>query len=470
MPPLARTAHLRGAKMLTREDVRELANLDSQLLIVVRDKVYDCTRWQDSHPGGRLTIRALCGHDATDAFDGMHPPYVQKRLKAFYYADLDPADVGAAKTSKTVQDFRTLTEEMHREGMFQTNYSFYYRKAAILVPLAALMVAAVICSQSLAVHVMAGALLGTLWQQIAFIGHDLGHNSVTHDLEMDGWLGVLLGNFLTGISIGWWKRSHNVHHIVTNSVEDDPDIQHMPIMAVDPIYVSQPVYSTFYDKYFVPSKLSHFLVSKQHIMYYPVMAFARFNLYAQSLMHAFGIVAYSPSEYMWRRKTQILALLGFWTWLLLLTFQLPTWTSRLLFFLVAHNVAGILHVQITLSHFCMPSYTGNNYDIAKLDKDEGGYINVQLDGSLDIDCSKYMDWFHGGLQFQAVHHLWPRMPRHNLRAAQARLISFCASHDLKYHRASFFKANGIMLARLRRTARAAQSLSSLFSDSINMAG
>ena len=28
--------------------------------------------------------------------------------------------------------------------------------------------------------------------------------------------------------IAWWKHSHNVHHIITNHPEHDPDIQHLP--------------------------------------------------------------------------------------------------------------------------------------------------------------------------------------------------------------------------------------------------
>ena len=43
--------------------------------------------------------------------------------------------------------------------------------------------------------------------------------------------GSLLGHrvrTLGGISLGWWKKSHNVHHIICNSIEHDPDIRHLP--------------------------------------------------------------------------------------------------------------------------------------------------------------------------------------------------------------------------------------------------
>merc|ERR1712072_1648267 len=72
--------------------------------------------------------------------------------------------------------------------------------------------------------------MGAFWQQLAFVGHDAGHNGITHHKATDNVLGILVGNFFGGVSIAWWKRTHNVHHIVTNSVDRDPDIQLLPVL------------------------------------------------------------------------------------------------------------------------------------------------------------------------------------------------------------------------------------------------
>lgn len=86
---------------------------------------------------------------------------------------------------------------------------------------------------SLAAHCIGALFMGCYWQQLAFVGHDLGHNGISHVQSTDNKTGIALGNLFGGISIAWWKRSHNVHHIVCNSIEHDPDIQHFPFMAVD---------------------------------------------------------------------------------------------------------------------------------------------------------------------------------------------------------------------------------------------
>nr|CAD1827329.1 unnamed protein product [Ananas comosus var. bracteatus] len=43
---------------------------------------------------------------------------------------------------------------------------------------------------------------------------------------------VVAGNCMAGISSEWWKQNHNAHHIACNSLDFDPDVQHMPLFAV----------------------------------------------------------------------------------------------------------------------------------------------------------------------------------------------------------------------------------------------
>ena len=121
---------------------------------------------------------------------------------------------------------------------------------------------------------------------------------------------------------------------------------------------------------------------------------------------------------------------------------LPDWISRITFVAISHCLAGILHVQITLSHFSMPVYTQNSL------KDES-FLYHQLKTSLDIDCPEWLDWFHGGLQFQTAHHLFPRVPRHNLRRLRRIIAEFCSQNDLQYHMMGFIDANYTMLRHLR---------------------
>ena len=46
--------------------------------------------------------------------------------------------------------------------------------------------------------------LGFLWHQLAFAAHDFGHVAVSHHWTIDRILGIILTNFIGGLSIGWW--------------------------------------------------------------------------------------------------------------------------------------------------------------------------------------------------------------------------------------------------------------------------
>ena len=182
----------------------------------------------------------------------------------------------------------------------------------------------------------AALLLGFFWQQMAFVGHDIGHHSVTQGTKTDDILGCVMGNLLTGISVAWWRDNHNYHHVVTNSFNYDPDVQHLPVFAVSKKFF-QSFYSEYYKKEFKMDSVARTLIPYQHFLFYPVMAIARFNLYAQSFLFILS------SGNIKRRFEEILLLSCFWMWFITLCLQLPTWQDGLLFFFLSHGIAGMYH-------------------------------------------------------------------------------------------------------------------------------
>ena len=113
--------------------------------------------------------------------------------------------------------------------------------------------------------------------------------------------------------------------------------------------------------------------------------------------------------------------------------------------LVSHGVAGILHVQICLSHFSMLVYSKENSNF--------DWVRKQCLTTLNIDCSPWLDWFHGGLQFQLEHHLFPRLPRHNLRKISPRVKDLCKRHGIEYRSQSWIRAQISLVNHLRDKAK-----------------
>lgn len=49
-----------------------------------------------------------------------------------------------------------------------------------------------------------------------FTAHDAGHRAISGNFVIDSLIGLFIADFCCGLSIGWWKSSHNVHHLITN--------------------------------------------------------------------------------------------------------------------------------------------------------------------------------------------------------------------------------------------------------------
>ncbi|KAK8286478.1 hypothetical protein V6Z12_D08G298400 [Gossypium hirsutum] len=302
------------------------------LWISIQGKIYNVTQWSHHHPGGPLPLLNLAGQDATDAFIAYHPgiawQYLDKFFTGYYLEGYLVSDIS--------EDYRKLAVEFSKMGLFDKKG----HGTCILLTIIALLfftcVYGVLCCDKTWVHLCCGGLMGFLWIQSGWIGHDSGHYTVMSNKNLNRLAQLLTGNCLAGISMGWWKWTHNAHHIACNSLDFDPDLQHMPFFT------------------------------------------------------------------------------------------------------------------FCLNHFSSSVYVGppNGND----------WFEKQTDGTLNILCSSWMDWFYGGLQFQVEHHLFPRLPRCHLRTISPFVKELCKKHNLAYNCASFWKANAMTIETLKSAALQARVL------------
>ena len=105
----------------------------------------------------------------------------------------------------------------------RTPWRYGLRIAATVLFFLACWWALVAIGQSWLVLVPA-ALLGVASTQVAFLGHDGGHQQIAATRTGNTMVGLLAGNLLTGLSIGWWIDKHSRHHANPNKEDHDPDI------------------------------------------------------------------------------------------------------------------------------------------------------------------------------------------------------------------------------------------------------
>jgi len=131
----------------------------------------------------------------------------------------------------------------------------------------------------------------------------------------------------------------------------------------------------------------------------------------------------------------------FWIWNIILLLQLPNWIECFLFFMLSNMLMGILHLQITLSHWEMPTFRSD-------EKIEMDFFTEQIVTSRDININIFISMFYGGLQYQIEHHLFPRMPRQNLKKIRNFIEPLCKKHNLTFTSTTIFTALFDLIANL----------------------
>jgi delta8-fatty-acid desaturase len=371
----------------------------------------------------------------------------EDRTAQEYQNDIERFPSLDAETQTTIiEKYRALDQRIRAEGLYDCNYKAYAIEATRYTALA---LTSFLLLRS-GWYALSGIFLGMFWHQLVFTVHDAGHMGITHNFHVDSCIGILISNFLGGLSCCWWKRNHNVHHIVTNSPAHDPDIQHIPFFAVSHRFFES-LRSTYYDRVMTYDPFAKFVLPYQHYLYYPILCFGRFNLYVLSWQYIFLGQGPRKGPAWWHRYLEIAGQFFFWTWFGYFTVykSIPTAGARIAFVLLSHMATMLVHVQITLSHFAMST--------ADLGVAES-FPQRMLRTTMDVDCPEWLDFFHGGLQFQAVHHLFPRIPRHNLRACQKMVMEFCEEVGIPYALYGFQEGNEKVIGHLGEIAQQARVL------------
>ena len=99
--------------------------------------------------------------------------------------------------------------------------------------------------------------------------------------------------------------------------------------------------------------------------------------------------------------------------------------------------------QIVLSHF-----SRSTADLGPVES----FFARQLRTTVDVICSESIEFIHGGLHLQVTHHLFPRLPRHNLRQASLIVKQFAEERGLEYAEFGFVDGNAEVRGVLKQVA------------------
>lgn len=321
-----------------------------------------------------------------------------------------------------------LKRLIRQKGLLDRQPAYYGFIILVTAGLLAFSLAALFVLNSLWMQALNAALLAFIFTQVSFIGHDVGHRQIFKSVRKNNVVGLICWNLLLGMSSRGFTYRHNLHHARPNVFDSDPDCDLH--------------FLTFSEEQGKRRRgLSRSLI-KHQVLLLPLLAFVpSIVLRISSANFLFRASKRFPSV-----EVALIAIHVVW-YGGLLYYAIGLWPA-ILFIAVNQVLFGTyLASVIATNHKGMPMLEEG----AKLD-----FLLQQLLTSRDIKSHRLTDFWFGGLNYQAEHHLFPSMPRNNLREAATIVKQFCHERFLPYCQVSTRQFYGELFDTLRTVSSAAE--------------
>ncbi|KAI1713953.1 fatty acid desaturase domain-containing protein [Ditylenchus destructor] len=392
-----------------------------------------------SHPGGSAmtTYKNL---DATTVFHTFHanskPAYKMlkevvdeqkdknivtsnlSKLEEENNADFEDVNMGTYNLTKEemermCKNFDQLRFRVRQMGLLNGQTTFFFRKFIEAVTLICISLWLQHCEY----YVVSALVMGLAWQQLGWMIHEYCHHQHFKEHFWNDIMSYVVGNMMQGFSSGGWKEQHNVHHAATNVVGRDGDLDLMPLWATVASDLSQ----------LIDKSVMVYLIPYQHLYWTLLLPFLRLSWLAQSILFVSQMHNNFYEIYRRRARIEQITLTIHWSLVALQYYFLPTFQIRVMYFLVSQLFGGFLIAHVV---------TYNHYSTDKFPR-------------------IFIDWLWGGLNYQIEHHLFPTMPRNNLKKVMPLVQEFCRENNLPYMVDDYFTGWKYEIEQFRRVAKIA---------------
>jgi fatty acid desaturase len=300
--------------------------------------------------------------------------------------------------------YAQLSRQIKQSRLLDRRPGYYTAQAALMLALCFAGLAALWLIGDSWWQIAVAASFAVISTQLGFFGHDAGHRQVFRSARANYAAGVVLANLGVGFSYGWWVDKHNRHHAHPNDEDRDPDIGAGAL-----------VFTTGQAQ--ASRRLARVFYRYQGWTFFPLLLLEAVNLRVASVRYLIG-----DRDRPWARELVLMSVHGA---AYLTTVFLVLSPVKALVFIVVHQALFGLYLGCSFApnHKGMPSLST---------ADAGDYLRRQVLTSRNVRGYWLTDFALGGLNYQIEHHLFPSMPRGNLRHAQPIVRDFCRVHGISY--------------------------------------
>jgi fatty acid desaturase len=325
-------------------------------------------------------------------------------------------------THPTVNEYAELKQLIKQNGLLEKQPKYYTYKILSILALLALGVAFLLLVNNFWLQLVNAAFLAFVYGQIGFLGHDGGHRQVFNTTWKNDIIIMLQGNLLVGMSYTWWLNKHNAHHSHPNELDMDPDIA-IPAIC----FTEEKANSTRH--------FARFLAKYQAFFFFPLLMLIAMDLQRVSIQFLM------KTKVKYRLAEVLLVIAHYILYFGLVFYRLNLWQGIL--FILVHQALFGLYLGSTFA----PNHKG----MPILEKaSKLNFLRRQVITARNVNSHPFNDFWYGGLNYQIEHHLFPSMPRNNLKEAQKIIRAYCASRSIAYYETTMVQSYKEILTYLHQ--------------------
>ena len=315
-------------------------------------------------------------------------------------------------------EYQELKRHITQEGLLNKAPLYYAHKLIVTLTLLGLSLALVAIIDNFWLQLINAVFLAFVFGQLAFIGHDAGHNQVFRRARRNDLLGLGF-NLLLAASRSWWVDKHNRHHSNPNDPDLDPDVD-FPMLA----FSEEQAYSK--------EGIARLVVKYQAFILFPLMLFEALNIRISSII--FLVRNGRKARYLYTES-------------IFIALHLVLYIGFLSYFLepLQGVVFALIH-QAVFGLYMGLSFAPNHKGMPMVDNMD--FLHQQVITSRNLLPNRLTDFLFGQLACQIEHHLFPTMPRNNLRQAQKVVKAFCQERSIPYYETGLLRSYQEILQHL----------------------
>ncbi|MER7044682.1 fatty acid desaturase family protein [Streptomyces jumonjinensis] len=317
--------------------------------------------------------------------------------------------------------FAELLKRVKAEGLLELQPRYYAGKLALNTSLILAGLVAFFALGQSWWQLLVAVWMGFCGGQSSFMWHDAGHKSMFRSRKLADAVGYFHGNFVNGISYGWWVNHHNRHHSHPNHLDMDPDIGRRTVIFDTKQYASR-------------RGSQKFVVRYQSVLFFVLLVQELFKMQRTAIRAITGGETRQPVLEAVVIAARAIIYVGLVFWLL-------TPVQAVAFILVQQAVQGVYFGMIFA-----PNHKG--MELRDGEEETLDWLERQVLTSRNIRPSLVMDFVYGGLNYQVEHHLFPAMPQRSLRRARELTREYCAERGIRYHEVGFWRSYREVAAHL----------------------